>query len=329
MAVRQPVKGPGDAARALGVWPDLLEWLACPACQQDLTLAGDALICARCDAKYPVVRRIPRFVKEEGYVSSFGFQWTKHARTQLDRNGYGRSDHQFRNELWITPEEVRGKVVLDAGCGMGRYAEVASRYGARVIGLDLSQAVESAGANLCQRDNVQIIQGDILSPPLRAESFDFIYSIGVLHHTSDCEAAFRGLVKLLKPGGKIVIWLYSAYGMYYKMSDLYRKVTTRMPPQLLHALSYISVPLYYVDRAFVRLHLRPLSGLLRFMLPAFTNRDPDWRWRVLHTFDWYSPKYQSKHTYEEVFRWFESEGLVRVRVLSIPIGVSGEKPPRD
>ncbi len=71
----------------------------------------------------------------------------------------------------------------------------------------------------------------------------------------------------------------------------------------------------------------PVAWFLRYLLPV--SNHPDWRWRVLDTFDWYSPRYQSKHTYEEVFRWFESEGLISNRVLGYPIGVSGEKPLRN
>ena len=64
--------------------------------------------------------------------------------------------------------------------------------------------------------------------PFAPESFDYIYSIGVLHHTPDCEQAFKGLPRLLKPGGRIAIWLYSAYNPWYRMSDVYRKWTRRM-----------------------------------------------------------------------------------------------------
>jgi hypothetical protein len=53
---------------------------------------------------------------------------------------------------------------------------------------------------------------------------------------------------------------------------------------------------------------------------------PDRKWRILDTFDWYSPWYQSKHTYEEVFRWFENCGLEDLRVIEQPIAVQGRRP---
>src|SRR5712664_1579100 len=195
-----------ESSEEYRVWDDLLEILVCPNCKCRLNMDGNAFTCSACRANYPLLRGIPRFVPEQAYVGSFGFQWTKHAHTQLDRNGTYYSEKNFREILEIEPAKIRGKLVLDAGCGMGRYAELASRYGARVIGVDLSRAVESAATNLRARSNVQILQGDLMNLPFAEGTFDFIYSIGVLHHTPSCESAFRKLARTLKPGGRIVIW---------------------------------------------------------------------------------------------------------------------------
>ncbi|MFZ3245322.1 MAG: methyltransferase domain-containing protein, partial [Candidatus Acidiferrales bacterium] len=79
-----------------------------------------------------------RFVDAEKYAGSFGFQWHKHAQTQLDGPDNTESEFDFRQRTGFTPDELRGKLVLDVGCGMGRFAEVASRWGATVVGVDLS-----------------------------------------------------------------------------------------------------------------------------------------------------------------------------------------------
>ena len=83
---------------------------------------------------------------------------------------------------------------------MGRFAEVATRWGARVVGIDLSAAAEVAAKNLADREFVAF-QADVFALPFAPESFDIIYSVGVLHHTPDCEAAVKSLDKYLKPGG--------------------------------------------------------------------------------------------------------------------------------
>jgi len=202
---------------------------------------------------------------------------------------------------------------------------VATRWGAHVVCVDLSLAAEIAARNLADR-SATFFQADVFNLPFASESFDYIYSIGVLHHTPDCERAFKLLPALLKPGGKIAIWLYSGYNRWYRMSDLYRKVTRRMPPRLLHKLCYGVIPLYGVHQALKKVPLvgKPASGALAYVIPMPFNPDP--KWRVLDTFDWYSAWYQSKHTYEQVFRWFESCGLEDLKVIDQPIAVQGRKP---
>lgn len=252
------------------------------------------------------------------YVDNFSFEWLRHRRTQLDAGPGGESERTFRQKTGLGPEDVRGKLVLDAGCGMGRFAEVVSRWGAQVVAVDLSRAVEAARENLAGRDNVLICQADVRRLPFREGQFDFIYSIGVLHHTPDCEQAFRGLVRYLAPGGTIVIWLYEADGRFWeRCSHFYRRLTVRMPPRLLHRLCYAAVPAYYLFRI-------PVIGrLLWTVLPMSQHPHPEWR--VLDTFDWYSPRYQSKHTYPEVEGWFQSEGLTDIKRLQTPVAVSGIK----
>lgn len=283
-------------------------------------------MCVGCGRLFPQVNGLLRFVDLESYADSFGFQWYKYARTQLDDDNRHESEVTFRRKTGFSPEQLSGKLVLDVGCGMGRFAEVASRWGARVVGIDLSRAAEVAARNLAGRDNTIIFQADALALPFAAESFDYIYSIGVLHHTPDCKRAFKALPRLLKPGGTIAIWLYSGYNKWYRFSDLYRHLTHRLRPEVLHALCYVAVPLHYVHRGLRAVPLigRPVSGLLHLLLPVSQHPDPNYR--ILDTFDWYSPKYQSKHTYEEVFRWFESCGLNSLRVLYEPVAVRGRKP---
>jgi hypothetical protein len=111
------------------------------------------------------------------------------------------------------------------------------------------------------------------------------------------------------------------------MSDVYRKVTRKMSPRTLHKLCYVAVPTYHVHRVLRAIPLvgKPVSGVLKYLVPMSFNPDP--KWRVLDTLDWYSPWYQSKHTYEEVFRWFEDCGLRDLKVILQPISVQGQKPP--
>jgi SAM-dependent methyltransferase len=304
-------------------------FLCCPSCRASLAKKENGYSCPSCGRQYPELRGVVRFVEPSNYADSFGYQWRQFRKTQLDDASRNFSEPDFIKKVGVKPQDLMGKRVLDVGCGMGRFAEVATRWGASVVGIDLSAAAEVAAENLKDRDFVAF-QADVFALPFLPETFDFIYSMGVLHHTPDCEKAFKALPQYLKPGGTIAIWLYSGYNKWYRFSDQYRKVTHRMSARTLHRVFRVAVPLFYwLERgvSVVPLVGKPSAGLVRHIFPV--NRQPDAEARVLDTLDWYSPKYQSKHTYEQVFRWFESCGLEQLTVGNDPIGVKGSKPQRD
>ena len=266
----------------------------------------------------PSSNGVLRFVDDEGYAESFGKEWNWFATTQLDRAGRdAESREAFFSKTGWSPEELAGATVLDAGCGMGRFADVACEHAARVVGVDLSRAVDAAQANLADRDNTAIIQANLFDLPFRGEAFDRIYSLGVLHHTPDTRRAFMSLIPHLKKGGKIAIWVYADEpGRPHRMSDLYRRWTTRMSNDRLLRLCRMAHPLGRLYRTRYGRHLYPV-------LPVAAHRKKEWR--VLDTFDWYAPRYQWKHTWEEVEGWFHEAGLVNVRRNGMAVAVSGEK----
>jgi len=303
--------------------------LCCPLCHGPLVRRKDVYACSTCGRDFPEVRGIVRFVDESNYADSFSYQWRRFDRTQLDHANRNLSEEDFIKKILAAPQDFEGKLVLDVGCGMGRFAEVATRWGARVVGIDLSTAVEVATKNLADREFVAM-QADVFSLPFAPETFDCIYSMGVLHHTPDCEMAVKTLVQYLKPGGLLAVWLYSGYNHWYRFTDQYRKITHRMSPRALHRLFRVAVPFFYwLDRGLRVIPLvgRPVAGVVHEVF--WVNRHPDPEVRLLDTLDWYSPKYQSKHTYEQVFRWFESSGLKELTVGEFPIGVRGRKPLRS
>ncbi|HID31502.1 MAG TPA: class I SAM-dependent methyltransferase, partial [Desulfobacterales bacterium] len=166
---------------------------------------AEAFICCAAEHCFPVVRGIPRFVPHQAYAESFGIEWNLFAKTQMDHadredcapaaqnqtvNYAGliatkgrESEETFLQKTGLASHELRGKTVLDAGCGSGRYAAVTSRMGAQVFAVDLSMAVEACRQNLGHRSNVYVLQADLHHLPFAPDSFDIIFSIGVLHHT--------------------------------------------------------------------------------------------------------------------------------------------------
>ncbi len=317
----QPVQSPLSA--------DLQAILRCLSCGSKLESdQAGGYLCPACKRTYPNAKGIARFVDAQQYAASFGFQWHRYQKTQLDNDQLRESERHFLAKTALRPEDLKGKLVLDVGCGMGRFAEVATRWGARVVGVDLSAAAEVAAKNLADRE-FTAFQADVFALPFAPESFDVIYSIGVLHHTPDCEAAVKALDKYLKPGGLLVVWLYSGYNKWYRFSDFWRRYTHKMKPERLHGILKVAVPFFYnLNQGLKRVPLvgPPAAGAIHHVFPVNRQKDPEAR--MLDTFDWYSPKYQSKHTYEQVFKWYEAMGMEDMRVGDISIAVRGRKPMR-
>jgi SAM-dependent methyltransferase/uncharacterized protein YbaR (Trm112 family) len=314
---------------------NLVDVLCCPDCKGDLTLIDDAphrphlesggLVCRACVETFPIVRGIPRFVKTDGYVDSFSYEWNRWDAVQLDIvNGRSESEDTFAKKTGFTREDMRGKLVLDVGCGAGRFLDVASRWGADVIGIDLSFAVEASQRNVGDRPNVSVIQADVFRLPFRDETFDAVFSIGVLHHSRDTRQAFLQLPRLLKDGGELAVWLYYYRDPVYKAaSDLWRAVLRPFPRAVIYGWSWLLVTLLSWLWARPVMTRKPWRHLRR-VLPMSTH--PERQWRILDTFDWYSPRYQDKDCSPgRVIGWCSDSDIREVQFLGVPTSVRGRR----
>jgi len=202
----------------------LLDLLVCPECRSALRLeassqSGDTvttgtLTCGTGHA-FAITNGVPRFVKHELNADqartrdSFGDEWTR----LYPEHGHSTPEWQAERDIFLEytrslPSEYRGKLVLDAGCGNGRYAKLANDWGSRVVCVDISTAVEIAQANVGTRPEVAVVQADLFKLPFKPGTFDIVYSIGVLHHTPDAKGAFQAIQLLVKPGGFFSIFMH-------------------------------------------------------------------------------------------------------------------------
>ena len=251
-------------------------------------------------------------------VHNFSFEWKIHQKTQLDNKKNDTSEKNFNTRFGFDKIFWEKKKVLDVGFGTGRYAIVPLKYGAHVTGIDLSDSIQVAKKNLKDFDKAVLVEADLYSLPFAEESFDVIYSFGVLHHTPDPYSAFKGLLKFLKPGGHICITLYQKSGMYHS-SRYIRKVTTKLNTKLLYFIVCIFVSMLYIPYKFLGFRYGILG---RFMPISLSNNLYE---AVLDTFDCYSPKYQFTYDIHEVYDWFKSSNMKEIDIRPQDVTILGKK----
>jgi SAM-dependent methyltransferase len=281
------------------------------------------LISESSDSVYPIVNFIPRFVSDDSYTASFGEQWNRYRRTQLDRfNGTTLSrDRLFEGTGW-SPAELRGQRVLEAGCGAGRFTEVLLDAGANLCTLDYSSAVDACWSNNGPHERLTLVQADIYRIPFAQDSFDKVFCYGVLQHTPDVKRAFMSLIPFLKSGGKLAVDLYrkSQWITRWTSKYWYRPITKRMSRDLLRRMVEWYIPRWIpIDNALQRVRV------LRYAVPAIV---PCWNytgmlpltseqiksWAILDTFDALSPAYDSPQTAETLAAWCDEAELVDVEI---------------
>lgn len=272
-------------------------------------------------ASWPVVRGVPRFVTPDNYAASFGFQWNRFPGTQLDSvSGLTASRDRFLSQWGMPPSWFEGKLLLDGGCGAGRFAEVALSLGAEVVAVDLSAAVDACRRSLGARPGLHVVQASIYDLPFAPGSFDGVYSFGVIQHTPDVARAFRALAAMAKPGGEVAVDVYKRdWKSWLHPKPWLRPLTTRVPGDALFSLIERAAPaLLAASRAAGRV---PVAGrALRRAIPVADydgvlplDERQRLEWAVLDTFDWLSPRYDQPQSAATVRRWAEQAGLVDVR----------------
>ena len=304
----------------------LAEWLAvlrCPICHAELTRAGNSLACES-GHSWPIRDGTLRFVEagaelpgqEERLATSesFAYEW--------ERFGGLRAEWE-RNFLdYMQPHDAEffdGLRVVDAGAGSGRHSRQAALYGARVVAVDLGDSIDVACANT--PDTVLTIQSDLEALPLAPGSFDFVMSIGVLHHLPNTERALNYLVQFARPGGRVRVYLYWQPERRWQRAILrgvsaVRRATTRMPHRLLHTLCYpLAVLLWvFVVAPYRALRSFPPTKSLAEALPLKTYADYPFGVLVNDQFDRFSAPIERRFTRPEVEALLVDAGLSEVIV---------------
>lgn len=327
------------------MYEEYLNLLACPSCGGDIKLKeaekknkgrikSGQLVCEACDILYPIENFIPRFVSSDNYADNFGFQWNLYAEAQYDSKlGMPMSKSRFfESTNW--PSNLEGELILEAGCGAGRFTEIALATGATVISFDYSNAVDANYKMNGSNPNLLVVQGDIFSPPVKKHAFDRLYCMGVIQHTPDPEKAFRSLPRFVKKGGNIVIDVYLKEGIW-KWLTSYRRlhwITRHMSVKKVHTISKIYVDVIWPITKWLWKFGRSGRRIARYL---FLTKDRFWRKGinvsdevqkeslVLHFIDQLCAYHDHPQSPDTVKHWFKIEQMEDVEVIKGGNGVIG------
>ncbi|MHC4270567.1 MAG: methyltransferase domain-containing protein [Planctomycetota bacterium] len=307
----------------------LLNILVCPTCKCNLDLESKEessnhiktgfLNCTKKGCRYPIINYVPRFVDRDKYSGSFSKQRLyvrRHFKYyEKDRSGY----KLFLPTTGFKTDDIKKGILLEIGCGYGRYLDVVGSMGGEIVGVELStHSIELAQDFVGHNENVHLVQCDLFSLPFREGYFDQIFSIGVLHHTPDTHDAFRAIVPYLKQNGEISIWVYPPE--MQKSLDRWRGFTTKLPYSVLYRLCIINQVMFS--------WIRSLPGGWRFsrIVPGYQPKKESPFWlRVMGDFDGLSPVFAHSHTPEEVVKWFVESGLKHTEILPRRTSIKGRR----
>lgn len=246
-------------------------------------------------------------------ADSFGFEWIQFHQL--------KSEKGFLEFIYLIEKAFfKGKCILDAGCGNGSYSYYTGIYGAEVIAMDFSDSVSVARKNTTKM-NVQVVRADITRPIFREGSFDYIFSIGVLHHLPEPETGFRQLVPLLKQGGLISIWVYGRAKQWAAVY-LYEpviKITHHLPHRLLYYLCYVPATIMEITNCIYyllnRIPLEKIASCLQFKYYA----DYPFSVKLNDAFDVFATPSARHYTESEIHDWFTRVNLQDINITTASV----------
>jgi SAM-dependent methyltransferase len=261
-----------------------------------------------------VSSRVASDERATAVARSFGYQWAVQGGPLGEgdtRYGLSRAEEvtAFLDALGLRPRDLAGRRVLDAGCGDGFLVEAISPLAGEVVGVDLSESAGLAARRCRALNNVRVLRGNVLALPFAPASFDVVWCEGVLVHTTDPRGGFRALGRLVRPGGRLYVWLYpvSPRSVYQRVRDLLPGAH-RLPHGALLALCYLLAGPVFALQEVLRTRARR-EGYRTIALALFDNL---------------APRIQTRHTVAEIREWFAAEGFGDLRETGA-VGISGTR----
>jgi 2-polyprenyl-3-methyl-5-hydroxy-6-metoxy-1,4-benzoquinol methylase len=287
--------------------------------KKEYSITNDFLINEQ--RKVSILNKIPRFVESENYASAFGAQWKQYRVTQLDSyTGQPITEKRMRRCFGELFDRLAGKTVLEAGCGAGRFTEILLKQGARVVSVDLSEAVDANKENFPITNDHMIVQADICQLPFKESQFDIVMCLGVIQHTPDPEKTIHALYSHVKPGGLLVIDHYTHTLSYYtKTTPLIRFFLKRLAAGKGLRITEKIVKYVYPLHRFAKNNY-PLQALLSRISPAhsYFHAYPElsdkvqYEWMLLDTHDSLTDYFKHFRTKKKISKFLNKLGAKNI-----------------
>jgi 2-polyprenyl-3-methyl-5-hydroxy-6-metoxy-1,4-benzoquinol methylase len=282
----------------------------------------------RAGVHYPVVNGVPRLVAQENYAKDFGSQWNKFPKTQLDSyTGIPISELRLARCMQGNLPNIKGRMVLEAGSGAGRFTEVLLKNSAIVHSFDYSSAVEANAHNNGHNEHLTLVQADIRRIPFPKASYDYVVCLGVLQHTPNPEESISCLWQMVKPGGHLVIDHYRwNWGLVLPppiggAEKLYRWVILKLSIEsrfkLVKGITDFWFPIHWMFRKWplmqrILVRLSPVH----FYFPDYKLRDRKmfYEWALLDTHDGTTDVYKHYRNERQIHKYLEKIGAENIEV---------------
>lgn len=350
-----------------------LHLLVCAGCGGELAAAADGRIesdrflieggieCVACGKVYPVTRGIPRFVANvAGYNPSWNYKWEvldrgralNHWIVDKTNPAYQLHDIYDRNSHGgVAFAAMRGGLAAEIGCGVGQYVlkSLVEHEPAKIVALDLTEGVDTLRRVVVEKypallDRILFVQASVFSMPLPPATFDYVYSLGVLHHTGDTRAAIRAAAALVRDGGELNVWVYAAPAYHIDTREPGREALSRWMPLARIAVERLRSRVWYrlfskmsperaaavlkpfASEVWYRLaHMPVLKALPRLVMSPPPH--PDREYRLLNLFDGYVNRWAENWVEPELFPVLRECGIVIKGISEWRLGFWGVKDP--
>jgi SAM-dependent methyltransferase/uncharacterized protein YbaR (Trm112 family) len=249
-------------------------------------------------------------------AESFAYEWN---------NIYKENDFEKNNFLhflspFIKEGDLKGKFLLDIGCGSGRFTKQAALCGAEIsLGTDLGESVELAYKLTKDLENACIVQADIYTMPFE-NIFDLAFSIGVLHHLPQPQEGFSRLLKVLKKDGAMLIWVYNRRNnkraLYFY--EPLRAIARKIPKPILFKICYIPGGIVHLLNFLT--HFCNIIGakkLAKKMPFAYYANFP-FNMKLNDAFDVLATPKSNYYFKKEIEKWFSDSKLKNINAFEHP-----------